>query len=115
MIVISLTSIGFYANFILNNPFIRAPDWFFSAITALFFISLGVNALVTPLILYKIIIVYIDIRELNVASVNEAHRNGRPDLSALISILIESGLITFAAQLAQSIMYKFDTGRISTC
>ena len=34
-------------------------------------------------------------------------KNGQHDLNSLISILIESGLITFVAQLAQSIMYKY--------
>ena len=73
-------------------------------VTAFFFISLGVNALVTSLIVYKIITVYNDIRG---PKSDFQDGNGQHDLSPLISILIESGLITFVAQLAQSIMYKY--------
>ena len=54
------------------------------------------------MIVYKIITVYHDIREFNVLG------SGHRDLSPIISILIESGLITFVAQLAQSIMFKTD-------
>ena len=105
MIVIALTTIGFSIKFIVDDQAKVLPDWFFSAGTAFFFLSLGVNALVTALIVYKIITTYHDIRELN----DQAHRNGHRDFSPLISILIESGLMTFAGQLAQSIMYKSAT------
>ena len=80
------------------------PDWYLSAVTAFFFLSLGVNALVTALIVYRIITVYNDIRGFNNSSIQTG--SGHRNLYPLISILIESGLITFVAQLAQSIMYK---------
>jgi hypothetical protein len=79
-------------------------------VTAFFFISLGVNAIVTALIVYRIIIVYNDIRG---PKSDFQHGNGlrvgqrRDDINPLISILIESGLITFVAQLALSVMYKY--------
>ena len=88
------------------------PDWYFSAVTAFFFLSLGVNTLATGLIIYKIVTVYREIQELkllnasNVLAIGSASRNGQPDLYPLISILIESGLMTFVGQLIQSIMYK---------
>jgi hypothetical protein len=69
-----------------------------------------VNALVTALIVYKIITVYNEIRGFTGNTSNilaSSHGNGRRDLNLLISILIESGMITFFAQLAQSIMFKF--------
>ena len=89
------------------------PEWYFSAVTAFFFLSLGVNTLVTGLIVYKIITVYHDIRGFrvnttgsNVQASAQGNASGRRDLYPLISILIESGLITFVGQLTQSIMYK---------
>ena len=85
-------------------------DWYSSLVAAMFPMSLSVNALVTILIVYRIITVYSDIRRLksDVQAVS-VHGNGRrdSDLYPVISILIESGLITFVAQLAQSIAYKY--------
>jgi len=105
-LVTALTTLGFQIKDVADNlPF---PDWYLSAVTAFFFISLGVNALVTALIVYRIISVYNDIRGFNAGIVRaSAHGSGQRDLYPLISILIESGLITFVGQLAQSIMYKF--------
>ena len=37
------------------------------------------------------------------------HENGRRDLNPLISILIESGLITFVGQLAQTLMFRLSS------
>ena len=68
-------------------------------IMAFFILSLGVNALVTALIVYRIITVYNDIRGLKS---DFQQKNGQHDLNSLISILI-----TFVTQLAQSIMYKY--------
>ena len=65
------------------------------------------NALVTALIVYRIITVYNDIRGFNTNFQPGAQGNGQSNLYPLISILVESGLITFCAQLAQSIMYKY--------
>ena len=86
------------------------PDWYFSAVTAFFFLSLGVNTLVTGLIVYRIVTVYNDIRGFSINNVQgSTYGSGQRDLSPLISILIESGLITFVGQLTQSIMYKSAT------
>jgi hypothetical protein len=84
------------------------PHWYLSGVTAFFFLSLGVNALVTALIVYKIVIVYHDVRGFNAGAYGDINGQRR-DLYPLISILIESGLITFAAQLVQAIMYKSAT------
>ena len=69
-------------------------------------LSLAENALVTGLIVYKIVIAYRGIQGL-------ANRVGHPnvlgrDIAPIISILIESGVITFTAQLVQILMYRFD-------
>ena len=88
------------------------PDWYTSGVTAFFFLSLGVNTLVTALIVYKIVSVYNDIRGFNTSNAQASaygNQDGRRDLYPLISILIESGLITFIGQLTQSIMYKTAT------
>jgi len=107
-LVTALTTLGFNIRFVADDELF--PEWYFSAVTAFFFLSLGVNAATTALIVYRIVIVYNDIRGFNVSSVQgSAHGSGQRDLSPLISILIESGLITFVGQLTQSIMYKSAT------
>jgi hypothetical protein len=99
-----LTTLSFSIKFAISDTI---PDWYYSAVTVFFLTSLGMNMLVTALIVYKIISVYNDTREFNKSSVQaSSHGNGRRDLSPLISILIESGLMTFVGQLTQSIMYK---------
>ena len=105
-----MTTLGFNIKFVADK--LDNPDWYFSAVTAFFFLSLAVNALVTGLIVYRIINVYNDIRGFNnVHSNPNSHgsSSGQRDLYPLISILIESGLITFVAQLAQTVMYKSAT------
>ena len=84
------------------------PNWYLSTVTAFFFLSLGVNTLLTALIVYKIVIVYNEIRGFSVSNVQaRTHGSGqRRDIYPVISILVESGLITFVGQLTQSIMYK---------
>jgi len=111
-LVLSSTTLGFNIKFVADVPnWTNLPNyqWYLSAVTAFFFLSLSVNALVTALIVYRIITVYNDIRRLTSDIQIHAHGNGRPDLNPLISILIESGLITFVGQLTQSIMYKSAT------
>ena len=82
------------------------PSWYLSIVTGFFFISLAVNTLVTGLIVYRIITVYNDIRGFDSNAQASAHGSGHRNLYPLISILIESGLMTFVGQLTQSIMYK---------
>ena len=110
-----MTTLGFNIKFIADGES-DLPEWYFSAVTAFFFLSLAVNALVTGLIVYRIINVYNDIRgfstNLNNNNSNSGYggsTTGQRNLYPLISILIESGLITFVAQLAQTIMYKSAT------
>jgi len=103
-LVIALTTLGYQIKGVSSNG--PVPDWYLSAVTAFFFVSLAVNALVTVLIVYKIVTVYNDIRGFNSNAQANAHGSGQRNLYPLISILIESGLITFVGQLAQSIMYK---------
>jgi len=57
------------------------------------------NSLLTGLIVYKILSVYRSIDK-------TIYGNGPRHLYPLISILVESGMITFVAQLLQSILYK---------
>jgi hypothetical protein len=81
------------------------PSWYMPAVTTFFFLSLAVNALVTALIVYRIITLYNDIRGFGTNS-SQGSLLGHRDLNPLISILIESSLITFIAQLIQTVMYK---------
>ena len=103
-----MTTLGFNIQVTAEN--LPLPYWNLSAVTAFFFISLGVNALVTALIVYRIITIYNEIRGLTTAGSNfqaSVHGNGRRELNPLISILIESGMITFVGQLAQTMMFRF--------
>jgi len=78
------------------------PAWYFSSFTAFFFLSSAVNALVTALIVYRVITVYNDIRRIDTGS----SQSGVLGRDPLISILIDAGLMTFVARLTQSIMYN---------
>ena len=104
----ALVTLGIQIKYYVSISLLSTPPWYDSAVTAFFFLSLGVNTLTTSLIVYKIVSVYNDIRGFN-AKINVgtlAYGTGQRDLYPLISILIESGLVTFVGQLAQSIMYK---------
>ena len=101
IIATALTTLGIMIKYIVAGQEFY-PDWYESAVTAFIVLSLGVNTLVTALIIYKITTVFNDIRGFNTRISGYGHR----DLYPLISILIESGLMTFVGQLAQSIMYK---------
>ena len=73
---------------------------------SLFSLSLAENALVTGLLIFKILRIYRDIRELE-SRIGYANGLGR-DVVRIITILLESGVITFIAQLVHTLMYRFD-------
>ena len=106
ILVIALTTFGFGIKFGVER-LLDFPPWYGRAVTAFFTLSLSVNTLVTPLIVYKIVTVYHDIRGFDNRNVQtRAYGSGQRDLYPLISILVESGLMTFVGQLTQSIMYE---------
>ena len=78
----------------------------FSLVLSSFSLSLAENALVTGLLIFKIITVYRDIQGFE-RCIGYANEPGR-DILRIISFLIESGVITFMVQLVQPLMYKFD-------
>ena len=98
-----MTTLGFQIKTLDDS--LPLPSWYLSAVTGFFFISLGVNALVTGLIVYRIMTVYTDLRGFDIKTNVKARVYGK-NLNPIVSILIESGLITFVGQLTQSIMYK---------
>ena len=106
IIATALTTLGFQIKYFVENlDFL--PDWYYSAVMAFFFVSFGMNALVTALIVYRIMTVYNKIRGFDIdTSVQASEYYGR-NVNPLVSIVIESGLLTFAGQLTQSIMFKF--------
>ena len=87
------------------DPSLAAIELYISLVTSFFSLSLAENALVTGLIITKILTVYRDIQGLE-SRVGYANGLGR-DIIPIIYILIESGVITFMAQLVQTLMYKF--------
>ena len=72
-----------------------------------FSLSLAENALVTGLIISKILSEYRDIRGMAPGRVRQASGLGR-GIAPIIPIMIESGMITFMAQLVLTLIYKFD-------
>jgi hypothetical protein len=93
-------------------PSVHGDSWqaayelYLSLVLSCFSLSLAENALVTGLIIFKILTVYRDIQGLT-NRVGYASGLGR-DIAPILSILIESGVITFMAQLVQTLMYRFD-------
>lgn len=75
-------------------------------VLSFFSLFLAEKALVTGLIIFKILTVYCEIRGLE-SHVSYANGLGR-DIVPITSILIESGVITAMAQLLQTLMYKFE-------
>ena len=92
----------------LTNPHasLAAAELYNSLVLSFFSLSLAENALVTALLISKILTIYRDIQGLE-SRVGYANGLGR-DIVHIISILIESGTITFMMQLVQTLMYKFD-------
>ena len=110
MIVITLTTLGFTMKSEVAS--VALPNWYLPSVTAFFFLSLAVNAVTTALIVYKILTVYSEIRGFHNTNLQAGaidNLNGRRDLNPLVSILIESGLITFVGQLAQCLMFRLSS------
>ena len=81
------------------------PDWYPPAVVSIFSLSLAANAVVTSLIVWKIMTVYRAVG-------NHTNVSGSRD-SYPVSILVESGLVTLAAQLVQTILYKVENNKFS--
>ena len=103
-----MTALGFNVK-TTEEELVKSPNWYYSTVTAFFFLSLGQNALVTALIVYRIMTVYSKIRGFDIDTNVEASEYYGRNVNPLVSIVIESGLITLAGQLIQSVMYKFAT------
>ena len=81
------------------------PDWYLPAVVSIFSLSLAANAVVTSLIVWKIMTVYRAVG-------NRTNVLGSRDVYP-VSILVESGLVTLAGQLVQTILYKVDNERFT--
>ena len=91
---------------IYTDPSPAATELYFSLVLSFFSLSLAENALVTGLLVFKILTVYRGIRELESRI---GYANGlRRDVIRIITILLESGVITFIAQLVQTLVFRFD-------
>ena len=88
------------------DPSLAAIELYISLVTSFFSLSLAENALVTGLLISKTLTIYRDIRGLE-SRIGYTNGLGR-DVVRIIFILIESGVITFMAQLVQTLTYKFD-------
>ena len=104
-LVVSVTTLANFPS-INADPSPAVIELYFSLVLSIFSLSLSENALVTGLLIFKILTVYRDIQGLE-SRVGYANGPGR-DMLRIISILIESSVITFMAQLVQTLMFKFD-------
>ena len=84
-----------------------AYNLFNSLVLSFFSLSLAENALATGLIVYKILAVYRAIQGLASRDGQYPNEVGR-DVLPILSFMIESGVITFMAQLVQILTYKFE-------
>ena len=100
-LAIAVTTLGEFATFTD-----AIPDWYLPAVLSFFSLSLVVNALVTGLIISKILIVY---REIRIQGLESPVSGLGRKLVPVLSILIESGMITLGVQLIQTLMFKFDS------
>ena len=101
-----MTTLAIFPNLANPHPSLAAVELYYSLVSSFFSLSLTENALVTGLLIYKILTIYRDIQGLE-SRVGYANGLGR-DVVRIIYILIESGTITFMVQLVQTLMYKFD-------
>ena len=84
----------------------QAATVFYPLVLSFFSLSLAENALVTGLIIFNILTEYRGIQGLT-SGIGQANGLGR-DIAPTIPIMIESGMITFMAQLVLTLIYKFD-------
>ena len=104
---ISVACLGRYPG-LFTSASLAARKAFNLLVVSFFSLSLAENALTTGLIVYKILAVYRGGRDLEN---RDGYADPGPsgfDIVPIISIMIESGVITFLAQLAQTLMYRFD-------
>ena len=82
------------------------PEWYYPAVVASFCLSLAANTVSTSLIVVKILTVYRGLQTLK----NRAGfvGSGPRDHYPVISVLVESGLVTFIAQLVQTVLFNKD-------
>ena len=99
-LAISVANIVITPN-LLTSQTLAAYKLFLSLVESFLSISLAQNALVTGLIVTKIVIVYRDISPGRVGYANGLRRG-------IVPILIESGAMTFMAQIVQTLMMRFD-------
>jgi hypothetical protein len=105
-LVISVTNLADYPSTYASQS--QAASELYLSLTLTFFsLSLAENVLVTGLIIFKILTIYRDIQGLQ-NRVGYASGLGR-DITPIISILIESGVLTLVAQLVQMLSFKFDS------
>ena len=99
-LVISVATNAKLPNLLTFNT-TAAYEFFVSLVQSFLSISLVQNALVTGLIVTKIVIVYRYISPKHAGYANGPTRG-------IVPVLIESGVMTFVAQLVQTLMFKFD-------
>jgi len=112
--VISWATLGAQIHTVLTDDAFF-PNWVAPATTATFFLSMGDNAVVTALMMYKIITAYRNRRGFKTSNVQgtASQGTGQHEGPPVMPILSQAGLIIFIAQFVQSIMFASGTDAFS--
>ena len=94
---------GACQDFILQGT-IDAPAWSSILILASLAASMAVNALVTGLIVFRIFKVFREVKIVTPSNEKSSGVTGGSKLRSIIFIIIESGLVLFAIQLARLVI-----------
>ena len=85
-----------------STPPTPSPKWFINLVTICLALSLTVNGMVTGLIVFRIMKVYLEVKP--TLSENNLGLTGGRKLRSIIFILIESGMALFAIQLGRLVL-----------
>ena len=102
----SLALVGELSALLNTRNMNHLPAWWVPMGVTAFSLSLGVNAIVTGLLVLKITLEYRQTKCSN-------HLDWRRNIVPIIAILIETGLMTFVGQLAWTISYGLESNVFS--
>ena len=74
-----------------------------------FAVSMAVNTLVTGLIVFKILEVFLEVKAANTSIERSLGSTGDTKLRHIIFVIIESGMMLFAVQLVRVVLYILPT------
>ena len=110
-LVMWMASIG-GVNTVQNE--VEEPLWASRLVLTSILASLTVNALVTGLIVFKILQAFQRVKSVTTSEEKSLGIAGGTKLRSLIFVIIESGMVLFAAQLARAVITSFESVSLTT-